>query len=58
LLDWGADPSVLDEGVLEALADETAGAMLKESARLPVRQTTIVIGIVRQIGSQSGVAER
>jgi transcriptional regulator with XRE-family HTH domain len=32
LLDRGKEPSVLDEEVLEALADETAGAILRESA--------------------------
>jgi transcriptional regulator with XRE-family HTH domain len=52
LLDRGKDPSVLDEEVLEALADEAAGAILRESARLPEREKRIVLGIVRQIGSQ------
>jgi transcriptional regulator with XRE-family HTH domain len=32
LLDRGRDPSVLDEEVLEALADDTAGAILRQSA--------------------------
>jgi hypothetical protein len=49
LLDRGEDPSVLDE---EALADETAGAILRESARLPEREKGIVLGIVRQFESQ------
>ena len=52
LLDRGKEPSVLDEEVLEALADERAGAILKESARLPEREKEIVLGIVRQFGSQ------
>ena len=32
LLDRGRDPSVLDEEVLEALADDTAGAIIRQSA--------------------------
>jgi transcriptional regulator with XRE-family HTH domain len=52
LLDRGKDPSVLDEEVLEALADETAATILKESARLLEKEKRIVLGIVRQIGSQ------
>jgi transcriptional regulator with XRE-family HTH domain len=52
LLDRGKESSVLDEEVLEALADETAGAILRESARLPEREKEIVLGIVRQFGSQ------
>ncbi len=51
-MDRGTEPSVLDEEVLEALADETAGAILRESARLPEREKEIVLGIVRQFGSQ------
>jgi hypothetical protein len=38
--------------VLDALADERAGAILRESARLPEREKEIVLGIVRQFGSQ------
>ncbi len=53
LLDRGKDPSILDEEVLKALADETAGAILRESARLPEREREIVLGIVRQFGAQS-----
>jgi hypothetical protein len=52
LLDLGKVTSVLDEEVLEALADETVGAILRESARLPEREKEIVLGIVRQFGSQ------
>jgi hypothetical protein len=51
-LDRGKDTSVLDEEVLEALADEMVGAILRESARLPEREKEIVLGIVRQFGSQ------
>jgi transcriptional regulator with XRE-family HTH domain len=52
LLDRGKELLVLDEEVLEALTDEAAGAILKESARLPGREKGIVLGIVRQFGSQ------
>ena len=48
LVDRGEDPSVLDEGTLEALSDETAGTILRESARLPKREREMVLGIVRQ----------
>jgi transcriptional regulator with XRE-family HTH domain len=58
LLDRGRDPSVLDEEALDALADETAGAILRESARLPEREKTIVLGIVRQFESQRGAMAR
>ena len=58
LLDWGKNPSVLDEEVLEALADERAGAKLRESARLPEKEKKIVLGIVRQFGSQIDDAQR
>ena len=52
LLDRGKEPDVLDEEVLESLADETASTILRESARLPEREKEIVLGIVRQFGSQ------
>jgi hypothetical protein len=52
LLDQGKNPSVLDEEVLEALADERADAILRESARLPEREKEIILGIVQQFGSQ------
>jgi hypothetical protein len=52
LLDRSKESSVLDEEVLETLADETAGAILRESARLPEREKEIVLGIVRQFGNQ------
>jgi hypothetical protein len=51
LLDRGKDPSILDEEVLDALADETVGTILRESARLPEREKEIVLGIVRQFGA-------
>jgi transcriptional regulator with XRE-family HTH domain len=53
LLDRGKDPSILDEEVLKALADETADAILRESARLPEREKRIVLGIVRQFADGS-----
>jgi transcriptional regulator with XRE-family HTH domain len=58
LLDREREPPVLDEKVLDHLADETAGAILKESARLPEREKRIVLGIVRQFSDQLGAAER
>jgi transcriptional regulator with XRE-family HTH domain len=58
LLDRGREPPVLDEKALEALADETAGAILTESARLPEREKSIVLGIVRQFSDQLGAADR
>ena len=48
LLDRGKDSSVLDEDVLDALADEKVSAILRESARLTDREKEIVLGIVRQ----------
>ena len=58
LLDRGKEPSVLDEEVLEALADERASSILRESARLPEREKEIVLGIVRQFSDQHGADER
>jgi hypothetical protein len=57
LLDRDKEPSVLDEEVLEALEDETAGAILRESARLPEREKEIVLGIVRQFSRQLDEAD-
>jgi transcriptional regulator with XRE-family HTH domain len=51
LLDRGKDSSVLDEDVLDALADEKVSAILRESARLTDREKEIVLGIVRQFAS-------
>jgi hypothetical protein len=58
LLDREREPPVLDEKVLDHLADETAGAILKESARLPEQEKRIILGIVRQFSDQLGAAER
>ena len=52
LVDRGRDPSVLDEGALAALSDETANAILVESARLPEREKEMVLGIVRQFADR------
>jgi len=58
LLDRGKEPSLLDEEVLEALADKTAGSILRESARLPEREKRIVLGIVQQFSDQLGAGGR
>src|SRR5215208_5030317 len=58
MLDRGTESEVLDEEALRALSDKTAGAILKESARLPEREKDIVLGIVRQFSDQLGAAER
>ena len=52
LVDRGTDPSVLDEETLDALADETANAILRGSTRLPDREKRIVLGIVREFGEE------
>ena len=57
LVDRGRDPSVLDEETLDALADDTANAILRESARLPEREKRIVLGIVREFGGGPGAEE-
>jgi transcriptional regulator with XRE-family HTH domain len=58
LLDRGKEPSVLDEEILEALAEETSAAILKESVSLSERGKQIVLGIVRQFSDQLGAGER
>jgi hypothetical protein len=45
-------PALLDEQGLEALRDEVAGAILREVIRLPERERSIVLGIVRLFGEQ------
>jgi transcriptional regulator with XRE-family HTH domain len=47
-VDRGTNPSVLDEETLDALSDETAAAILRESVRLPEREKRIVLGMVRE----------
>ena len=44
------EPPILDTELMDALADETANAILRESARLPEREKRIVLGIVREYG--------
>jgi transcriptional regulator with XRE-family HTH domain len=46
------EPPPLDAETLDALADETANAILRESARLPAREKRILLGIVREFGEQ------
>jgi len=58
LLDQDKNPSVLDEEVLEALANKSAAAILRESASLSERDKEIVLGIVQQFGSQIDDAQR
>jgi hypothetical protein len=58
LLDRSRAPSVIDGEALDALSDETAGAILRESARLPEREKRIVLGIVRQFETQRGAIAR
>jgi hypothetical protein len=58
LLDRGKESSVLDEEVLEALADETSAAILNESVSLSEREKQIVLGMVRQFSDQLGAGER
>ncbi len=53
-----ATPEILDGEALEALADKTAGTILKEGASLPEREKGIVLGIVRQCSEQLGAAGR
>jgi transcriptional regulator with XRE-family HTH domain len=52
LLDEDREPSVLDEEVLAALADETATTIFKESAHFSKREKAFVLEIVRQIANQ------
>ena len=57
LLDRSKTPSVLDEETLNALADKRSAAILRESAGLSEREKELVLGIVRQLGSQSNADE-
>jgi transcriptional regulator with XRE-family HTH domain len=52
LVDRGKEPPVLDDEVMDALADETAEAVLRESARLLEWERRIVLGIVREFADQ------
>jgi len=51
LVGRGRGQPVLDAETLEAMADETANAILRESARLPEREKRVVLGIVRDFGA-------
>jgi hypothetical protein len=48
LLDRDKVSTILDEEALEALTDETASAIPRESARLPEREKEIALVVVRQ----------
>ncbi len=54
LVDRGKETPVLDEETLDALADETANTILRESARLPDREKRIVLGIAREFAGRPG----
>jgi hypothetical protein len=51
-LDREERSALLDEEGLEALRDEVAGAIVREVIRLPERERSIVLGIVRLFGEQ------
>jgi hypothetical protein len=51
LVERGKGQPVLDEETLDALADKTAAAILRASARLPDREKQIVLGIAREFGA-------
>jgi transcriptional regulator with XRE-family HTH domain len=60
---WFVDSEVnlalLDGDLVEALRDETARAVLREVIRLPERERTIVLGIVRQFeGERDAMGRR
>jgi hypothetical protein len=46
-------PLLLDEEAVEALRDETAGAILREVIRLPERERRLILGIIRQFQESS-----
>jgi hypothetical protein len=48
LVDRGKRQPVLDDEVMDALADETAATILRESARLPESEKRIDLGMVRE----------
>jgi transcriptional regulator with XRE-family HTH domain len=47
-----ADPSLLDEELVQALRDEDVRAITRESSRLPDGQRQLLLGIVRQFRDQ------
>jgi transcriptional regulator with XRE-family HTH domain len=52
LVDRGEGTPVLDADTLDALTDETATAIVRESARLPEREKRVVLGIVREFAGR------
>jgi transcriptional regulator with XRE-family HTH domain len=52
LMDRGKDLGLLDEEALEALSDERAGTILRESGKLSDREKEIILGIVRQFAGE------
>lgn len=48
LVDRGNEAFLLDVEIVDALRDETAKAIARESARLDGREKTVILGIVRQ----------
>jgi DNA-directed RNA polymerase specialized sigma24 family protein len=51
IVDRDEGQPVLDAEVMNALAEETAAAIRRESARLPEREKRVVLGIVRDFGA-------
>lgn len=52
LLDRGKDPSVLDGELVTALRDEMVRSITRESSRLAGREREMILGIVRQLGTE------
>jgi transcriptional regulator with XRE-family HTH domain len=51
-----AEPSLLDEELVQALRDEDVRDITRESSRLPHRERRLVLGIVRQFGGQTAAS--
>ena len=49
--------ALLDEVLVKALQNETAGEVLREVIRLPERERRIVLGMVRQFSDQQGASD-
>ncbi len=49
--------ALLDEELVEALRDETARSVLREVVRLPERDRSIVLRIVRQFAGQQDTSD-
>ena len=52
LVDRGQGRPVLDEEVMDALADETMREIIREALRLPERERGVVLGIVQQFADE------